>query len=159
CGRAMDLSFASGVLEIAGTASLKAPGSLSISGERELLVTRSSFGAYQPDGSLARDTLRVWGDEYPDIGGPLAPESLPPDVNVVRTVAEPVVWAGGISNHYGHFLTEFVSRLWPLLPNGAANGLPVVYCGLGEWGFVSDWLNAFGLRTVDLPEHGVVRFK
>jgi hypothetical protein len=148
-------------LEIAGHAALRPRGSLAISEQRELLVVRSSFGAYGPDGLVARETLRRWGDEerLPDFPGPLVPESLPSNEAVVRIVDEPAVWGGCISDHYGHFLTEFVSRLWPLLPGGKLAGLPVVFSGLDDWPFVHDWLNAFGVRTIDIPRRGIVRFK
>lgn len=152
--------FASKTLEIPERVSVRARGSLTVSCQCDLLVTNSSFGAYRLDGSLVRDTLRVWGNgQYPDIQGKLAPEHLPPGSNVVKTVDQPVLWGGGISDHYGHFLTEFVARLWPLLPDGPVNGLPVVYCGLRKWQFVRDWLNAFGVQTVKLPDDGVVRFR
>lgn len=152
--------LSSKTLEIPKEVSVKVRGSLTVSCRRDLLVTNSSFGAYRLDGSLVKDTLRVWGgNQYPDIQDHLAPECLPSGLGIVETVDEPVLWAGGVSDHYGHFLTEFVARLWPLLPNGPVGDLPVVYCGLRKWEFVRDWLNAFGLHTMKLPEYGAVHFR
>ncbi|HMJ73527.1 MAG TPA: glycosyltransferase 61 family protein [Solirubrobacterales bacterium] len=70
-----------------------------------------------------------------------------------------VIWGGSIMGHFGHFLTESVSRLWPLLPGSELEGLPVVFVTPFEMPFVHEWLTAFGAQVVTLPKAGLVRFK
>jgi hypothetical protein len=83
---------------------------------------------------------------------------LASDEGVVQVHEEEAVWGGNVIGHYGHFLTESVARLWPVLPGAELEGRPVVFTTPREQLFVRDWLRAFGVRTVDLPERGLVRF-
>lgn len=121
-----------------------------------MLVARNIRGAYEPDGYLAVDTIRLWGEgqEPPDT----VPERLP-NQDVVQVYDDEVIWGGPIMGHYGHFLTESVSRLWPLLSNSGLEGLPVVFVTPFEKPFIMEWLAAFEVRVVTLPTQGVVRFK
>jgi capsular polysaccharide biosynthesis protein len=123
---------------------------------RELLVARNIRGAYEADGRLARDTIRLWGEgqEPPDA----APDRLP-NRDVVQVYDDEVIWGGSIVGHYGHFLTESVSRLWPLLSGSELEDLPVVFVTPSEMPFIKEWLAAFKVRVVTLPNQGVVRFK
>jgi len=59
---------------------------------------------------------------------------------------------------YGHFVIESVSRLWPLLPGAALEGLPVVFVTPVDKQPIREWLDAFGARRVQLPEQGATRF-
>lgn len=156
----MEPRFTRGTLAVSGSTALRQGGALKIIGPRELIAARPYFGAYNPNRSLAKETLRRHGtnDEFTDFPGPLAPSRLP-DEDVVAVIDEPVVWGGGVSDHYGHFLTEFVARLWPLLPDGSLTGLPVVFTGFKDWPFVREWLGAFGVEVMELPERGAVKFK
>jgi hypothetical protein len=77
---------------------------------------------------------------------------------VVETRAEDVVWGGQATAPYGHFLTESVSRLWPLVAGGELEGLPVVFARPPTAQFAREWLDAFGVPVVELPQEGAVRF-
>jgi hypothetical protein len=142
-------------LKILGETEQRHRGSLVVSEARELLVTQSIPGAFNPNGSLSSDTRRLWGkgDRLPDV----IPDELPCQ-DVVHVCDQEVLWGGCVMSHYGHFLTESVSRLWPLLPGGQLEGLPVVCTMPAKFPFVREWSEAFGVRTVGLPEQGVVRF-
>jgi Glycosyltransferase 61 len=74
-------------------------------------------------------------------------------------IDEDVVWGGPIVNHYGHFLTESVARLWPVLPGGELSGTPVVFTTPTSRGYAREWLQAFGARTIELPQRGLTLFK
>lgn len=139
-------------LEIDGETKLRPRGSLSISGPRDLLAKSRVAGAFNPDFTVARDTL-LWPNRLPD----LVPDRLPSEP-VVDVCDEEVVWGGCVQPHYGHFLTESVSRLWPLLPGGALEGLPVVCVRPPNLPYEQQWSAAFGARAVETPESGVVRF-
>lgn len=124
-----------------------------------MLVTRSVRAAYDADGALAEDTLRLWGQE-----GRRADRlpSVLPNEEIVQVCDTDVVWGGPLVTHYGHFLTESVARLWPLLPGGELEGLPVVFSTPGRQhvrpSHIDEWLAAFGVQTVELPPRGTVRF-
>ena len=142
-------------LELGGRNARLRRGSLGIAEARDLRVTGSRPGAYKLDGSLAEDTVRTWGEESIRIRHGWRPA----DRDIVRVDGENVVWGGAISPHFGHFLIESVSRLWPLLPGGELEGLPVVFTCRGEFpAYAREWLAAFGARLVELPERGAVRF-
>jgi hypothetical protein len=131
-------------------------GSLAISGPREQLVTRSIPGAYTADGVLAPDTLRIPIEKIVQqnvVADGLAVE------DIVAVYEEDVVWGGSVLGKYGHFLVEAVARLWPLLPGAELEGLPVVFATLRDRPFVTEWIEAFGARTVELPDQGTVRFE
>jgi len=149
------VSFDKGTVRLGRQVEIRQRGSLAVSESRDLLVVRSIRGAYNLDGTLAGDTVRLWGE------GDDIPDSVPqicPERSVVKVCDDEVVWGGCLDGHYGHFLTESVSRLWPLLPGGKLEGLPVVFTTPGPWPFVCEWLDAFGVLTVHLPERGAVRF-
>jgi Glycosyltransferase 61 len=135
---------------------LRRRGSLEVSEPRELLVSYPHRGAHLPDGRLARDTLRLWGRGQGECPDPVPDELAHPDV--VRDDDTEVLWGGFYTHHYGHFLSESVARLWPLLPGGELEGMPVVFGTPAPVPFISDWERAFGLRTVQLPFPGTVRF-
>jgi hypothetical protein len=132
----------------------RGPGSLPISGPSELLVSRSLRCAFDPGGALVERTVGFW--DRADI--PRAVQATLPSPNVVSVCNEEVVWGGGIVNAYGHFLIESVSRLWPLLPDGELEGLPVVWATPRELPYVSDWRKAFGAQAFELPGDGIVHF-
>lgn len=138
-----------------GHTKLRPRGSLSISKPRELTVVAELRGAYEVDGRLARDTVRLWGNRIPGV------ESIPdelPEQEVVGVCDEEVVWGGFIALFHGHFLLESSARLWPLLPGGELEGLPVVFATPVKFPVVREWLDAFGVRVVDLPPDGATRF-
>jgi capsular polysaccharide biosynthesis protein len=155
---ASQLALTGAPIAVSGPMRLRPAGTLHLAPPRELLVTRSIRAAFTPAGVVARDTLRSKGaaDAPPS---DRVPEHLPTG-EVVLTVDEPVVWAGGLIGHYGHFLTESVARLWPLLPGGPLPGATVVFVPLnsGEPRFAAEWLGAFGIRVFSLPARGIVRF-
>jgi Glycosyltransferase 61 len=68
--------------------------------------------AYREDGSLIEESKRPGGT-----GGDLA-ESLDPDHIVIPPAREEIkfpgttLYLGNYMNHYGHFITEFLSKLW-----------------------------------------------
>jgi hypothetical protein len=129
-------------------------GSLDLCGPRELLVGRSMAGAYEPDGTIATDTLRAMLESafVGAVKGRIAVE------DVVDLHEGEVVWGGTVMGHYGHFLTESVGRLWPVCPGAELEGLPVVLTTPQDSPFVLDWLRAFGVEAIELPEKGTVRF-
>lgn len=130
-------------------------GSLQVSAARELIVTRSAAGAYERDGTVARDTL--WAMLESAFTRPTKP--APAGGDVVDVEEEDVVWGGHVIDHYGHFLTDSVARLWPLLPGGPLEGMPVVLTTPRRSRYVLEWLDAFGAPVVELPAQGAVRFK
>lgn len=96
------------------------------------------------------DSQRV----YQHIGSSWRNESsltLPPDPapQVARSVAGTWLWAGVLFDHFGHFLVESFSRLWPAHDLGQIDG--ICYTpkrprrGPDLNGFQRDLLNAFGL--------------
>lgn len=143
-----------GTLPLGGVYDVRPRGSLTLSEPRDLLVDRSTPGASGPDGAIATDTVRA----LLEIGftGPL-PKGPTAD-DVVRVSDEEVVWGGNLIGQYGHFLTESVARLWPVLPGAELDGRAVVFATPKKSPWVVDWLQAFGGRVVDLPERGAVRF-
>jgi Glycosyltransferase 61 len=135
---------------------LRSRGALRIAEARELVVTRSARAAYESTGAVAKDTVRLRGvdAERPD---PI-PDRLGNE-KVVAVCEDEVVWGGYLGHHYGHFLTECVSRLWALLPGSELEGRPVVLVSSRPWpAFVDEWLDAFGARVFELPDRGAVRF-
>jgi len=144
-------------VEDPGTTRLRPADDLELSGERQLTVARSLAAAYRPDGLVADETLRLRGVGDGERGRSLVPERLP-EVEIVVVHDEPVVWAGSMIAHYGHFLLDSVSRLWPLLPGGELAGVPAVFTTPIDAAVALEWLDAFGARRVDLPDEGAVRF-
>lgn len=152
----MDKNLLGNTVERYGAeAEFRRSGSLLISKPDQLLVHRSSRGAYDPDGSLIESTVNLW---HP---GADLPDSVPAELtdrHVVRVCDDEVVWAGGVVHAYGHFLIESVSRLWPLLPDGELEDQPIVWTTPRELPYIQEWCEAFGLRCVDLPREGAVHF-
>jgi hypothetical protein len=131
-------------------------GSLTVSGPRDLRVLRSSPSAYCPDGSLATATLRPLRGEGLELR---RVTMMLPDRDVVRVCEREVVWGGDLAAEFGRFLAESVMRLWSLLPGEELEGLPVVFTApFSDPRLALEWLQAFGVRTVALPESGAVRF-
>jgi capsular polysaccharide biosynthesis protein len=128
-------------------------GSLSIGEARELLALIQVRAAYEADGSVAADTRRVQGSDFFD----RVPARLDEE-EVVVTRDEDVVWGGCLVHQYGHFLTEAVSRLWPVLPGGELEGLPVVFTTPVCPRFARDWLRSLGVEMIRLAPHGATRF-
>ncbi|HEX6665091.1 MAG TPA: glycosyltransferase 61 family protein [Solirubrobacterales bacterium] len=142
-------------LEIYGQTELRPRGSLKTAAPRELWVERSLPAAFEPSGLIAADTRRLWGEQD------RLPDSIPDrlsDPDVVAVHKDETVWGGCVLGHYGHFLTESVSRLWPLLPEAELKGLPVVCTMQSKFPFAREWAQAFGIDVAELPERGVVRF-
>jgi len=139
-------------IEITGELRWKARGELKTSGPRELLAKQSFPTAFNPDRSVAADT-RFWPDRLPE----LVPDRLP-DEPVVMECDEKVVWGGCVQSHFGHFLTESVARLWPLLPGGELEGLRVVCTGPSWKPYEREWSEAFGVQTITAPKDGIGRF-
>jgi glycosyl transferase family 61 len=137
-------------------------GELGVSAPRELLVVRSEGCAFEPDGRPAGDTLLL-RDET-GTRRHQVPSRIP-EGDVVATHDEEVAWGGVLNEHFGHFLTETVSRMWPLVAGRELEGLPVAFAvprnlpGPAGIPVVREWLDAFGARLVELPEHGAVRFR
>jgi Glycosyltransferase 61 len=131
-------------------------GALCVSGPRELLVARSYIAAFETDGTVARDTV-CYRDEAPVLPRLNLPARLDPE-QVVQVHDEEVAWGGNVAVHFGHFMVDSVGRLWPLLPGAELHGLPVVLTTPQPAPYVQDWLRAFGVRVVELPEDGAVRF-
>lgn len=145
-----------GTLERYGhSAEFKPAESLRITGPSSLLVNRHLRGAFDSERNLVEDTMRLW-----DVGGGL-PDSVPatlPELDLIDAIEDEVVWGGSIINAYGHFLIESVSRLWPLLPGGRLEGLPVVWTTPRRAPYIQEWCEAFGVKAIELPHDGVMRF-
>jgi Glycosyltransferase 61 len=135
-------------------------GSLGLSPARDLTAVALVPGAYEQSGELAEDTVCFWGSgRLLHVRGKEPPPRQPSGRPAERVCDEPVVWAGVTFSHYGHFAVESVGRLWPVLPGAELEGLPIVTPGL-PWGkAIYEWLKAFGVRRVELPEEGAIRFK
>ena len=141
-----------------GVTKLRPPGSLALPPARELIVAKSLPGAYDPAGCIVEDTLRVAGVPPRRRDQVRLPEWLT-GWEVVETREEPVVWAGTMAAHYGHFLIESAGRVWPLLPGGELEGLPAVFTTpLGDEKS-REWLDALGVPCVELPAQGAVCFR
>jgi Glycosyltransferase 61 len=120
------------------------------------LAAKPLYGAYEADGPIDKHTLR-WAAAVGKMG---AVPSEFPEMEVTEECDEEVVWGGMLGKHYGHFLLELVSRLWPLVDGGPLEGRRVVFGGAQdpELPAVSEWLDGFGVRIKKLPEKGAVRF-
>ena len=151
----MDAQPAHG-LELGGPFDDLPRGQLRVSNPRELLVCRTINCAYEMDGSLAEDTVRLYSKAL--LRTNQVPASVP-DQEVVEVHEEEVVWGGGILPHYGHFLLESTSRLWPLLSGGPLEERPTVFTNPHRTmaAHAREWFDAFGVPAVELPERGVVR--
>jgi hypothetical protein len=131
-------------------------GTIGVSEPRELLAVRSPPGAYERDGTIAKDTL---GLSATAIAAIAPTPAMPAETEVVDANDDEVIWGGTLSGHYGHFLVDSLARLWPLSPGGQLEGLPVVFRAPKDESFARLWLEAFGARTIFLPKRGAVRFK
>ena len=152
----MGLGLENGTATIAGRVETRPAGDLRLSAPRELLVTRGIRAAFEPGGGLAEDTIRWWGS-----GEGSAIDDVPaqmPEMEIVDVHEEEVIWGGCVVGHFGHFLIESVSRLWPLLPGGPCEGASVVFTTPVGPRFTAEWLQAFGTTVFDLPSTGAVRF-
>ena len=143
-------------LESAGKNYLRKRGSLSIAGPRELLIRTPINAAYEPNGRVAEDTLRLWGPTS-EVVDPV-PETLSVDEDEPLTFDQEVVWAGAAERHYGHFLTEATGRLWALMAGQPLASVPAIFSSRTSARFAREWLSAFGICLADVPEGRVVRF-
>lgn len=125
-------------------------GMLGITGPRKLLAQRSAHYAREPNRTIATDTV---GDPRFVLGYGLTPRGRDADTSV-EVHDSPVVWGGELGDHFGHFLTESATRLWPLLPGNELEGLPVVFGVTHNSPFASEWCEGFGLKIVPLPAEG-----
>jgi capsular polysaccharide biosynthesis protein len=130
-------------------------GAIEVSEARELLAASSGTCAYEADGSIANDTLK---NPTVALGHGFTPQR-PPAADPVDVHDDMVVWGGSLTDHFGHFLSEAVTRLWPLVPGNGLEGLPVVFRAPKRAPFVGEWLEGFGAEALFLPAHGPVRFK
>lgn len=141
---------------IGSPTTMRPGGSLRLKCSQDLLVKRPIRAAYNLDGSVAGDTLRIWG---PD--GERA-DSVPQRLEIcqiVETHTDEVVWGGYLSSHYGHFLTETAALLWPVLPGARKAGRRMAFIAPSRLpSFVHEWLGAFGLEPLNLPSNGIIRF-
>ena len=145
-----------GALPLGGLYDSLPRGSLGLAAPRPLLVDPSRPAAYELDGTPARDTVLAMF-ESASTG---QPPGILTETEATQAHEGDVVWGGRIIEQYGHFLTDSVARLWPLLRGAELEGLPVVFvAGKDGQGFVAEWLDAFGARIVELPARGVVRFE
>jgi Glycosyltransferase 61 len=151
----MKVRLPDGTLALRGETQLRPPESLPVPKAQELFVDRKIRGAFKPNGELLRASTRLLGfaEEPPDD----IPSRLPTQ-DIVAECTEEVLWAGCIIKHYGHFLTECVSRLWPLLPGRELEGLPAVWTTPRKAPFIQEWWTGFGGQTRELPKHGIIRF-
>lgn len=136
---------------------VRSRGSLRIGKAEDLLVQRPIRAAYNREGAVVEDSLRLWGLDGKAVDP--VPAQLE-DRGFVQAHDEEVIWGGYLATHYGHFLTEGASRLWPLLPGAELTGRPVVF--IAPWrrpSFTREWLAAFGVSPVELPIDGAIRFK
>lgn len=153
----MALTGLSDMSEAQDMTELRPLGSLALPPPRELITAKSLPGAYDPAGCVVEDTLRISGAVPQRRDQERLPERLT-DWEVVEAREEPVVWGGTMAAHYGHFLIESAGRVWPLLPGGELEGLPVVFTTpLGDEK-AREWLDALSAPRVELPAHGAVRF-
>jgi hypothetical protein len=153
----MDAWLSPGTIQMSGRETgLREEGSLKIAQPRTLLVAYPHRGAYDSNGKAVRETQRLWNLGHGECPDPV-PDLLPTE-NVVEQRDDEVVWGGFYTFHYGHFLTESVARLWPLLPKGALEGLPVVFATSERSPFITEWEHAFGIEVVEPPLDGAVRF-
>jgi hypothetical protein len=152
-----EIFLSSGTLQMSGRETILRPkGSLKISNPRELLVAYRHRGAYSHDGRVVRDTQRLWG-----LGRGECPDPVPDHLAVEKAIesdVDEVVWGGFFTFHYGHFLSESVARLWPLLPGGELEGMPVVFSTSARAQFITEWDAAFGLNVVEPPASSSIRF-
>jgi hypothetical protein len=151
----LDLHLQKGLVEIVDPATLRARGTLGGLTDRELLVTRGSFGAWDSDGRVVPETMR-----QRTVTG-FMPDSVSdqcPATEVVATSEEEVVWGGFMARHYGHFLMESVARLWAVLPGAQLHGRRIVFSSMHDLGYAVDWLTAAGVQMVKLPAVGAVQF-
>ena len=143
-----------GTVVVSGRAELRKRGSLTLSEPRELLVGRNTRAAYLPDGGVDPETLRYWGAAETPVDD--VPERMP-EGEVVASCDREVIWGGSVNGHFGHFLTESVARLWPLLEGQSEPS--VVFTTPSLQPFAREWFDAFGAELVDLPADGFVRFR
>ena len=68
--------------------------------------------------SYGRDLLHRYGTPTEVFGGYY-------DFKIEKTIDEPVIYCGMITNHWGHFLVDFTTRLWYALSND--KGIKIVF--------------------------------
>lgn len=136
-----------------GNTRLRDRGSLQMLRRTNVLATRDISAAFDQKRQVLQDTMRLQGNgsRPPDP----VPGQLPLDQSVVTKYEQDVVWGGPIVDHYGHFLLESASRLWPILPGGPAEGAPVVMVARARFPFATEWMDAFGLERLELPRDGL----
>lgn len=157
--RAADKPSISGSINLNRRTVHRTRNSLDAGQPRDLLVLPHVRAAFERDGAIVEESLRHWANIRPP--NDRIPDRIPVD-NIVRTCDEPALWAAGLVPHYGHFLTEGVSRLWPVLPGGSLEGLSVVQTTADPRSysspFVADWTAAFGLNRMSVSDAGATRF-
>jgi hypothetical protein len=150
--------LAGGDLPLDGLIETLPRGSLSVAGPYRLLASRTAGGLFTADGRQSELGRR------PLAGGRALGQAAGP---VVETHDAEVVWGGSLKdellghllNHYGHFLVESVSRLWPVVPGGELSDLPVMFSAASERQFKDEWLSGLAAPTVELPADGAVCFQ
>lgn len=110
---------------------------------------------YFPDGrvvpgtqhSFAPDNLPLTAEARAAVAGKqqaAAPDQV--EIGDHAVVKRPVIWGGEIIEHYGHFLSESVGRLWALFELG---DMPVAFTVRGRSdpnaGFIQDFFAALGI--------------
>lgn len=139
-------------------------GSLRVAGPQEQMVHRTTPGTYLPSGDLCHGA-HCMGEKMvrrqTQCNGPLRED-------IVDVSHETAIWGGCVFNELGAFITRSVSRLWPTVPGGALDGLPVVFNRPNYPPFgmvpqapalVNEWMAALPIPEVGLPNQGAVLFK
>ena len=90
-----------------------------------LTFFRKISALYDESGRIVTETRVRRGPQLAKARGEL-PETVPIPRDA-RRVAEPVLYGGQLRAHWGHFLTEGISRLWALLSPEVLPSIPVVF--------------------------------
>ena len=77
--------------------------------------------------------------------------SMDPKTNSTKYIDEDVVFIGALSGHYGHFILEGLSRIWPFLCNDFIR-LKAVYISENKNNKFLELFKFFGLNPDDLIE-------
>ena len=88
-----------------------------------------------------------------------APETI--DVKRLKrgAIVDSALYGGILSYHFGHFLTESLARLWPLVEDRCLRSLPLLYFGYGATGkqpkFVRELITGVGSPKMIKVEHPI----